>query len=69
MADFIPCPHEAGDVAVESTMIATDHHSLTRLDVASLLNEAQQHSDDAIFVSKVQIRLVQGIIGMTCQDQ
>ncbi|MDQ1283717.1 MAG: hypothetical protein QG620_65 [Patescibacteria group bacterium] len=61
----IPCPHEAyGDIPLDKDL--PDYHPLTRSEIADLLNFARDHENDGIAVSKAQVRLIQGIPGMTC---
>lgn len=60
----IPCPH--ANSAVPSSIAAKDHHPLSTQEIAELLDFARDHKGNGCAVAKVQIRLCQGIPGMTC---
>ena len=62
----IPCRHETGEIADNS--VVDDYHPLTWMEIAELLITAAKSriEGDHTTVSVIQVRLVQGIIGMTC---
>lgn len=62
----IPCRHETGEVTDNS--VVDDYHPLTWMEVAKLLITAAKsgYREDYVTVSIIQVRLTQGIVGMTC---
>ena len=62
----IPCRHETGEVTDNS--VVDDYHPLTWMEIAKLLITAAKsgYRKDYATVSVIQVRLVQGIVGMTC---
>jgi hypothetical protein len=58
----IPCKHETGEVPDTHTTVS-DYYPLSRDEVVTLLEEAKSGGR---IVSEVQVRLNQGIKGMTC---
>lgn len=61
----IPCPHEAYP-SIPSHKTHPNHHPLTRDEIVELLDFARDHKEDVVAVSKAQVRLIQGIPGVTC---
>lgn len=61
----IPCPHKV-DPSIPNSTKLSDYHSLTMQEIASLLDFAKCHKREVQVVSKVQVRLNQGIHGYTC---
>lgn len=59
----ILCPHESGAV-VDHKQEAPDHHTLTREEIAVLLDEAKTSKNP--LTSQIQGRLCQGIPGYVC---
>jgi hypothetical protein len=71
--DFeIPCPHEEAKKMDKYHNLSElpDHHPITREEIAKLLDDVDDASDDgAIYTKKncaILTRLIQGIEGMTC---
>ena len=63
MATFFPCPHESGKV--EPGQKCSDYHPLTRDEIEELLEMALTDRCPQTR-ARVQVRLEQGIPGMTC---
>lgn len=61
----ILCPHELDPSILIKTRLP-DYHPLTAQEIASLLDFAKAHQNDGVAVSKVQVRLNQGVPGRTC---
>jgi len=60
----IACPHEMGEIKIGK--VASDYHPLNKREIANLLDTAAKHRGNVTAVSEVQVRLNQGIAGMTC---
>lgn len=60
----IPCPHDT-DPSISSDVMLPNYHPLSREDIVNLLNFAKDHGGDGGALSKVMVRLSQGIPGMT----
>lgn len=58
----IPCGHEPGQGSGELTVLR-DYYPLSRDEIKKLLDMAASDPESA---SEIQVRLVQGIKGMTC---
>ena len=62
----IPCRHETGEITDNS--VVDDYHPLSWTEIAELLITAAKSKIEGDYrtVSVIQVRLVQGIVGMTC---
>lgn len=60
----IACPHEKGEIGISK--VVNDHYPLNKEEIANLLKTAAQNWNDPTIVSEIQIRLNQGIVGITC---
>ena len=60
----VECPHITGKVPISK--VVSDYYPLNKREIANLLEMAAKNRDDAITVSEVQVRLDQGIAGITC---
>lgn len=60
----IACAHEIGEAGTNETV--SDYHPLTKEEIYKLLITASSNRGDAVAVSEVQVRLDQGIVGITC---
>ena len=60
----IACPHETGKVGINKTV--SDYYPLTKTEISKLLTTAANNPGDVTIISEVQVRLNQGIVGITC---
>ncbi len=60
----IPCLHDTG-AEPDGTREVPDHHPLTRLEIAEILDAAKDETDFRV-VAGHQVRLAQGIVGYVC---
>lgn len=61
----IPCPHMA-DRSIPVGKDLPNYHPLSREEIVRLLDFARGHMEDGIAIAAVEVRLCQGIPGMTC---
>lgn len=61
----IPCLHETGEVK-NTNVTVSDHYLLNKTEITKLLIYAAKNLRNPAIVSGVQVRLTQGIKGMTC---
>ena len=59
------CPHELG-IERDTNKNVSDYKPLTKPEISALLSFARENNDDCFLLAKVQVRLSQGITGMTC---
>lgn len=64
---IIPCKHESGEEK-DHRKVVPDYHSLTRDEIKELLEMAKALNPvmETGKLSQIQVRLNQGIMGMTC---
>lgn len=60
----IACPHITGKVDINQTV--SDYHPLTKEEISNLLTTVENNQDNVAIVSRIQVRLDQGIVGVTC---
>lgn len=60
----IACPHITGKVPIDK--VVSDYYPLNKREIANLLDTAAKNREDIQTVSEIQVRLDQGIEGMTC---
>lgn len=60
----IACQHLTGNVATNETI--SDYHPLTKEEISKLLTTASNNLHDITIISEIQVRLDQGIVGITC---
>jgi hypothetical protein len=60
----IACPHETGEIKISK--VVSDYHPLNKREITNLLDKAAKNSGNVAVVSEIQVRLNQGIVGITC---
>lgn len=60
----IACPHITDKVPTDK--VVSDYHPLTEEEIYKLLITASSNRGDAVAISEIQVRLDQGIVGITC---
>ena len=60
----IACPHEIDKAGIHE--VVSDYHPLSKEEIAHLLKTAVKNKGNVMKVSEVQVRLDQGIVGITC---
>ena len=60
----IACPHMTGKIPTSETV--SDYYPLNKEEISKLLTIAANNKGNVKLVSEVQVRLDQGIVGITC---
>ena len=60
----IACSHMTRKVGINETV--SDYYPLTKEEISELLTTAANNKGDVSLISGVQVRLNQGIVGITC---